>query len=587
MNKLFVVISLLVALSMMLSACGSTSVVTEEAPAAAAESAATDAATEVPAPAKTPTLRIALVTFPDNLDPQMISFVGEAGILRLVYESLTRLNAKGETVPAAAEKWEYNKDATQLTFTLRDGLTYSDGSPLNAARFEYAIRRNIDPLTAGEYAGATDDIIGAVEWRSCTENCDPLRDALYENVKASHADGADCTGYDDTACNTLTLKFKQPAPFFHTLICLQMGFPAKQELIEAGGEAWYLDPANQIGNGPFIMAALEQGVGIELAPNPDYWGQVPAYNLSVTYNTDSAVTFEAFRNNEFDIVPLAPEDLATVENDPTLNPEKNIYAGACTYGVIFHHLKPPFNDPEVRKAFTYALDREAWVKDIQKGIGLPTLTWIPPGWPGYKEGETRLAYDPEKAVQTLTDAGYKVEGGKLIGKDGKEIEITQTFSDTPRNRTQFEWLVARYKEVLGIDIGLNPVEPTTYTALTKDVETAPQMFMLGWCGDYPDPQNWLSVYWRTGGQAAKYGYSNPEMDRLTSLADKELDPAKRMDLYAQAQELLVSNADVAFLYNKVNAFMVKPWVKDFDLSAFDLLYAGDTTPFTLTLENPE
>ncbi len=586
MRKLFAVISLLIALSMFLTACGSTSVTTEEAPAnpAAAEPAA---ATDAPAPAETPTLRVGLVTFPDNLDPQMISFVGEAGILRLAYESLTRLDDKGETLPAAAEKWEYNADATQLTFTLRDALTYSDGSPLNAARFEYSLRRNVDPATAGEYAASTDDIIGAAEWRGCTENCDALRDTLYENVKASHADGTACTGYDDSACNTLTLKFKQPAPYFHSLISLQIAFPVKQELVEAGGETWWLDPANQIGNGPFTMTNLEQGVRIEFVPNPRYWGKTPPYNISFSYNTDNAVLFEAYRNNEFDVVGLPPEDLATVENDPVLNAEKNIYAGACTYAVMFHHLKPPFDDPQVRKAFIYALDREAWVRDVQKGMGLPALTWIPPGWPGHVEGETRFAYDPETAVKTLADAGYKVENGKLIGKDGQVIEIVETFGDTPRNRTQFEWLVARYKDVLGIDIELNPVEPTTYTALTKDVNTAPQMFVLGWCGDYPDPQNWLSVYWRTGGFGERIGYSNAEMDRLLAAADKELDPVKRMELYGQAQEVLVSGADVAFMYNRVNAYMVKPWVKGYLVGAFDCLFAGDTNPFTITLESSE
>jgi len=586
MRKLFAVISLLVALSMLLTACGSTPAATEEAPAAPDSPAATEAAV-VTEPVETPTLRVGAVTFPENLDPQKISFVGEAGILRLAYESLTRLNDKGETVPGAAEKWEFNTDASQLTFTLHEGLTYSDGSPLNAARFEYSLRRNIDPATAGEYAASTDDIIGAAEWRGCTENCDPLRDAVYENIKASHADGAACTGYDDAACNTLTLKFRQPAPYFPALISLQVGFPVRQELVEAGGETWWLDPANQIGNGPFIMTNLEQGVRIEFVPNPGYWGEIPGYNVSFTYNTDSAVLFEAYRNNEFDVINLAAEDLATVENDPALNPEKTLYAGGCTYAVMYHHLKPPFDDPEVRKAFIYAMDRDAYVKDILKGLGLTTLTWIPPGWPGYTEGETRLGYNPEKAVQTLTDAGYKVENGKLIGKDGKAIEIVQTFADTPRDRTRFEWVVARYKEVLGIDIELNPVEPTTYTGLTKDINTAPQMFFLGWCGDYPDPQNWLSVYWRTGGFAERIGYSNAEMDRLLAEGDKELDPVKRMELYAQAQELLITGADVAFLYNRVNAYMVKPWVKGVLPGAFDCLFAGDTNPFTITIENDQ
>src|SRR5512143_3862208 len=175
MRKLFVVISLLVALSMMLTACGSTSATATKVPVAANDPAATDVpavATEPAAPAELPTLRVSRSGFPDIVDPQKSSYAGEIGILRMVYEGLTRLNEKAETVPGAAEKWEYNADATQITFTLRPSLKYSDGSLLNAARFEYSWRRNSDPATAGEYAGITDDVLGAGEWRTCTENCD-------------------------------------------------------------------------------------------------------------------------------------------------------------------------------------------------------------------------------------------------------------------------------------------------------------------------------------------------------------------------------------------------------------------------------
>ncbi len=587
MRKLFLVISLLVALSMMLTACGSTAATATDAPVAAQDSAATDAsavATEPAAPAELPTLRVSRSGFPNMVDPQKSSFAGEIGILRMAYEGLTRLNEKGETVPGAAEKWEYNADATQITFTLRPGLKYSDGSLLNAARFEYSWRRNSDPATMGQYAGITDDILGANEWRTCTENCDPLKEVAQKSIKASHADGSDCTGYADEACNTFTLKLKQPAPYFHTVAILWVGFPAKQEMIEAGGENWWLDAANHIGNGPFIMTNLEQGVKVEFKPNPNYWGGVVGYKLEYTYITDSAVSFEAYKNNELDVTTLAAEDLATVENDPILNAEKQIYPGGCTFSLMFHQLKAPFTDPEVRKAFSYGLDRNAWVKDILKGLGLPTLTWIPKGWPGYHDGETRYGYDPTKAVQTLTDAGYKVKDGKLIGKDGKPIDITLTFSDTPRGRTRYEWLSAKYKEVFGLDLPLNPVESTAYTALTQNVETAPQMFILAWCGDYPDPQNWLSVYWRSSSSFAHdIGYSNPEMDRLTEQADKTVDPVKRMEMYAQAQELLVSSANIAFMWNDVQSFLVKPWVKGFKPNPLDIYYPGDTTPLTITI----
>ena len=586
MRKQFILLSLLVVASLVLAACGTPAPATDEpATSVPATEPPTDVATEPPTepPAAPGVLRVNLGTFPDMLDPQRSSFVNEIAFLKMVYEGLTRLDNDLNTVEGAAASWEYNEDATVLTFTLREGLVYSDGSPLNAARFEYSFRRNINPATAGEYASITDDILGAAEWRGCTESCDDEQAAVEESVKATHADGSECTGYDDAACNTFALTLKQPAPYFHTVASLWVGFPAKQELIEAGGENWWLDAANHVGNGPFVATQLEQGVIAAFGPNENYWRGAPSYSLEYQYITDSAVAFEAYKNGELDITGLAAEDLATVQADAALNEQAQIYPGSCTFAVMFHQLKAPFDDPAVRQAFSYALDRESWVTDVLQGLGAPTLTWIPPGFPGYEEGETRFAFDPEKAVQTLTDAGYTVENGQLM-KDGTAIEIVQTFSDTPRNRTRNEWLVAKWKEVLGIDISLNPVESTTYTALTKDIETAPQMFILGWCADYPDPQNWLSVYWKTGAFGERIGFTNPEMDEVMSQADAELDPAKRAELYAQAQNTLIEGGYVAFMWNNVNSYLVQPWVQGLETTSMDSGWAGDNDPLTITVE---
>ena len=90
------------------------------------------------------------------------------------------------------------------------------------------------------------------------------------------------------------------------------------------------------------------------------------------------------------------------------------------------------------------------------------------------------------------------------------------------------------------------------------------MFILGWCADYPDPQNWLSVYWKTGGFGERIGYSNPDFDALVNEADTTIDPAKRAELYAQAQTLLTDGAPVAFAWNNVNTYLVKPWVTGID-----------------------
>lgn len=525
------------------------------------------------------TIRVNMGTFPDMIDPQKSSYVNEIATLMNLYEGLTRLNTKMETEPGAAEKWEYNADATEITFTLRKNLKYSDGSLLNAKRFEYALFRLLDPATAGEYSGAIDTVVGAVAYRN-GDLADPaalqkLKEAVA--IKALDTKGQPCTDYEQKDCLILKLNLTQSTPYMHTLLYMWVAYPVKQELVEAGGETWWLTASNHVGNGPFKLVALEQASFMTFEPNSYYWRGVPKFNLDMRYIVDTAVSFEAYKNDEFDIVPLAAEDLLTVQADEVLNAQAQIYAGSCTYAFFFPPFKEPFTDPKVRQAFAYATDRDAWVSDIMQGLGTSTLTWIPEGWPGYDADENRWGYDPEKAKQALAESSY--------GSVENLPEIVLTFSDSPRNRTRFEWLANNWKESLGVEVSLNPTEATTYTALTKAKETMPQTFYLGWCADYPDPQNWLSIYWMTSSPyAEKYGYSNPAMDELMMQADVEMDPAKRMQLYKDAQKLLVDDAVNAFMYNRVNSYLVKPWVKGVVTTPMDAGWPGQMDPLTITIE---
>jgi len=526
------------------------------------------------------TLRINLGSYPDIIDPQKSSFVNEIAHLQLMYEGLTKLNTALETVPGAAEKWEYNADATEVTFTLRENLKYSDGTLLNAKRFEYSLLRNINPATAGEYAAITDDIKGAGAWRGAdlTTATEEQLAALKAGVavQALDTDGNPCTDYEQKDCLILKVGTEGPAPYIHTVLSLWVVFPAKEEVIATDPDTWWTVAANHIGNGPFILTNLEANNVANFTPNPNYWGGFGKVNLEYRYITDSAVAFEAYKNGEFDIVGLAAEDLATVQADEVLSKEAMIYAGSCTYGLMMHQLKEPFTDQKVREAFATALDRESWVRDVLNGLGKPALTWIPPGFPGFDAEEARFAYDPEAARALLAESTY--------GSAENLPEVTLTFSDSPRNRTRYEWLAAKYNEVFGIEIPLNPVESTTYTALTKDVNTNPQMYILGWCADYPDPQNWLSVYWKTGAFGERAGFGNAELDAMLNAADRELDPAKRMQLYAEAQTFLTSLSPVAWFWNNVNTYMVKPYVKNLTTTPMDSGWAGIYSALDITIE---
>ena len=584
-NKLFVVLAVVVLASMLLAACQPTTTTVEVVKTVEViKEGQTVIITATPEPVaeevKPAILRINMGTYPDIIDPQKSSFVNEIAHLKLIYEGLTRLDKDLATVPGAAEKWEYNADATEMTFTLRPDLKYSDGSILNAKRFEYSILRNIDPATAGEYAGITDEIIGAPEWRMASaEDLEAKGEELKAavEVRALDAAGNACADYEQADCLTLKVKFAKPAPYFHTVMSLWVTFPAKEELIDEGGEIWWNSSKFQIGNGPFVLQNLEPFVRAYFTPNANYWAGVATYDVEYSFITEGAVAFEAYKNNEFDIVGLGAEDLATVQADAVLSKEANIYPGSCTYAFYMNKDKPPFDDAKVREAFSYGTNRDVWVSDILKGLGSSTLTWIPKGFPGYDGEETRWGYDLEKAKAAIAESTYKSFDALP--------EITLTFSGTARNISRFEWLANQWTTNLGAKIKLDPVESTTYTALTKNRETLPQVFYLGWCADYADPQNWLSVYWMTTSAfAQRYGFSNPEMDALMQEADATLDPAKRADLYLQAQRLLVGEAAVIMMVNNVNSYLVKPWVQNIQFTPMDAGWPGDVDPLSITID---
>ena len=597
MRKIIALLGLLVVASMILSACG-----TPAAPAepqtivqtvVVAGTPEVVVATAVPE-AKPAILRVNIGTYPDVIDPQKSSYVIEIATLKQIYLGLTTFNEKLETVPGAADKWAYNADATELTFTLKKGLKYSDGSPLNAKRFEYALQRNIDPTTAGEYASITDEILNAPEWRAADATAADYKREDWTaklGVKASHADGAACADYADEACDTLKLTFSKPAPYFHTIMGIWVAYPAKQENIEEGGDLWWNSSKFQIGNGPFIMDVVEPFVRQHFVPNPNFAGAgIPTYELEYRYITDSAVAFEAFKNGELDINASAGEDLATIDADPNLKAMHMQYAGSCTTLIKFglaakytgadgKEFDSPFLDKKVREAFALAFDAAGWAKDVDAGLSAPTWTWIPPGYPGY-DAASPLKFDVAAAKAALDASTFGPGPDKL-----NALGLKLTFGDTPRNRQRSEWLVAKYKENLGIDIALDPIDTTTFTAITKDPKTFPLLARQGWCADYPDPQNWLSVYWRSDTTfAQRMGYKNEEFDKLTKQADVELDPAKRMDLYKQAQQLLLADIPSAFGYNSTNHYLVQPWVKGIVTTPQDSDWAGSMVPWAITID---
>jgi oligopeptide transport system substrate-binding protein len=471
----------------------------------------------------------------------------------LNWQPLMSFDQEMKPIPGAAESYEVSADGKTYTFKLRPDSKYSNGDPLTAADWVRAWQRLGDPELAGEYQFIGCDIIkGYSEYSAATCQGKTMTETLALDLPALR-EGLGVKAVDD---NTLAIELVNPAPYFLSIAALWVSVPVREVDAENVADLSQAVVESYIGNGPFKLVEHDRDVRAVWEANENYKGPFEGMKLTgieMAMIVESQVAFQAYKNGELDQIGLAAEDRAAVEADPVLSKELIDVPGQCTFYLGMHNQKAPFDNQKVRQAFAQAFDRDAYVRDVLQGLGTTTQTFIPPGFPGY-EASDQWPFDATKAKATLAEAGFP---------NGEGLpEIKLTYSASARNKVRFEWVANQIKQNLGIDAVLDPVDPTAYTGLTKDIATTPQLFILGWCADFPDPQTWLTAVFKTGGSAsARLGFSNEEFDKLVSEADVSQDPAKREQLYSDAQKLLIEQAPVAFIYNDANKALVKPYVK--------------------------
>jgi oligopeptide transport system substrate-binding protein len=533
-------------------------------------------------------LRIQWGGLPSTVDPQRLAYVSEIAVAGLNWEGLTRIDEQMNTVPAAAESWEFSPDGLTLTFHLRDGLVYSDGSPLTAERFRYAIERSCDPRTDSPYVQVLFAIDGCEAFFTSVETSETDGAAAPPDVTDNPAFAAARANLGVRAVDdqTLVLRLRQPAAYLPTAASLGVFFPAKQELVEAGGGEWWRDPANLVGNGPFQIASLRNDTDPSsrtvFIANERYWAGPPKLDR-IEYATSSEWrerwdVEEAYERGELDMAWLVEPP------DSPLAPDQLFTPRAATGYLGFNLTREPFTDPKVREAFAYAFDRDSFCRDVIHDLCTPTLSWIPPGVPGHAE-TSAFAFDQERAQQALAESSY--------GGPDRLPEITWYFLPSAAGQSlssQFtaEWVVNLYRRVLGVELTLLPVTADEWDALDEGpLEVKPQFMFYTWYQDYPDPQNWLSVYWTCASpwSTSRVGYCNPDFDALIARADAELDPATRLILYQEAEQLLLADAPAIFLYNPKTGVLVKPYVTGYAVTGMDY-WPGWTTPLTIDVERP-
>jgi oligopeptide transport system substrate-binding protein len=519
-------------------------------------------------------LRIGRVGLPPTYDPHTNdwSFV----VPSFAYEGLTKLDQDMNVVPGAAESWEFSDDGLTVTFHLRDGLRYNDGSPLTAERFRYAVERSCDAQTEAPYVNFIFVIAGceafatslpASEEEEGTPAATPEADALaaYEAARANLGVRAP----DDS---TLEVDLVDPAGYLPALAATWLFYPVPQEVVEADPAEWWRDPANWVSNGPFSVDAIafesdSAGREVHFVPNEHYWGYEgarPRLNEVVyRYYESDEDSLAAYLRGELEVsrVPYPYGGQPEIADDPQLRQELLRIPAPATIGFGMDQNVEPFQDKHVREAFAYGLDREGFCRDVWSGACMPALSWIPAGVPGHLDTDA-FAFDPEAARRALATSSY--------GRAENLPEVTYRYGvGNTEDQAVAEWVAENYRKSLGIEITLLPTTDEEFEAL-DEAGAVRQFSWWDWSEDYADPQNWLSRVWTCEtGDFEPLGYCDPRFDELVKQADQETDQDARMRLYSEAQQLLIADVPMAIGFQDTNALIVKPYVTGYTLSPQD------------------
>ncbi len=500
---------------------------------------------------------------PTSLDPQRAGSALDFSTIRQAFRGLLGFSPDLglEAVSAAevptVENGGITEDGLTYTFRLRDDVTWSDGEPVTAGDFEYSIKRLLNPEVAAPFTALYLAIGGALEYNSAGDQDAAARQALRDLVRVEATGGL-----------TLRVTLERPSPTFLQKMALVPVYPVRRDVVEEFGDSW-TEAETYVGNGPYVMTEWVHQDHITFEINPEYWGPTPTLT-KITYRMITDVNAEqaAYRNDELDLASVPPGTERAVLDDPSLGQEVVRSPELFSLGIFLNLNEPPFDNLKVRQAFATAIDRAAWIDSVKNGVGQPATSWLPPGLPGYDRrlgGE--YTFDPQRAGQLLAEAGFP-DGDGL-----PSISLTHvTAGDQP---VMAQFIQAQLKENLGVDVGLDPIDPAIYGQRVVGARQF-QMTPFGWIADYPDPENFFVLLFVSGAPINVSSYSSSEFDRLAGLAATELDQGRRVELWKQAHEILVQDVPVVFFFYGERLFLKKPRVDGLAVTSVDGVIPGDT-----------
>ena len=474
---------------------------------------------------------------PETLDPALNSSIDGANTLITVFEPLLLIDENNEVIPGQAESYTVSDDGLVWTFTMRDGLKWSDGSDLTAKDFEYSFKRLAAPDTAAPYA---ETVVGMI-------------DGYEDAIGNPDADGNMTTEPDFDALNvvasedgkTLTVTLSYPCAYFDKLAAFAAMSPVQQATVEANGDAWCTEADTYVCNGPYYISDWVPSERIVLTKNPNYVGgwdssKIVSDTITLLLLEDSSAAYAAYNSGEAQLIKDVPTD-----EIPSLTKAEDggdFYVDTIlgTYYLSLNDQKEPFTDPNVRKALSLAIDRDYVANTIMQGTYSPAYNMVGPGivdesgmfYDNANGGKTYISEDYEAnleaAKQALADAGYP------NGEGFPTIEYST--NDAGYHTPVAEYLQQAWGE-LGITVNINKVEWASFTPLRRagDYDASRN----GWVMDYNDPSNMLELF-TTGNGNNDGKYSNADFDAAIE-ASKVADKSVHFQKLHEAEDIMMND----------------------------------------------
>lgn len=497
-----------------------------------------------------------------TIDPTISETSSSIEVVNQIFMGLTmQEETTGAPELGLAESYTVSDDGLTFTFKLLPNVSWvrynaetdaveqlldDSGNPrtVNAQDVVYGIERALNPDTAAPYSYVLAAFItGAVEY----------------NAGEAEWDAVGVTAVDDL---TVSITAPDAVSFAPSIYGLWVARPVPAWLIDEFGDSW-TEAENIATNGPYALKEWNHEQDITIVKNP-FWAGTESIGQAkvdlVTYRfLDPDAAFAEYLAGTVDAITVPIAELERVKSDPELSLEYKTGTNPCTYYLGFDNTEEPLTNVHLRRALSYAIDRQSIVDNVTKGGQIPAQWFSRPGLNAAPTLESHpdlgIKFDAAKAQEELALA--LADLGLASAAD---LQLTLSYGDRADHKAIMEAIQAMWKETLGIEVTLDPRESSTYFATVS--EDAPMIYRSGWCQDYADANNFLYDVFYSESSQNDPGYVSEAYDALIEEARLETDQAKRLELYAQAeQQFIVEDAGISPIYWYTTNQLIKPYVE--------------------------